>query len=459
MLSPAACCCCCHNRVLMAFFSARSTTSVPICPWVMDNLCCVSCSAPLQPEDIHDMCPPCLGVYHLREALSHHACSNCSVLPRAVQLARLSSVEQPADWAVSVQQDPLLPGQVAALMKQSAADMPLVSGRRAKRRRPLGLSTTVDQLSTELAQMKALLQPLRADGGRAETSPHEQGGSPNCKDDAISVVASGTLFREDFSELDSRISGSGSGASQGDAGEPVSAALRTALGCLQLDVPPAQALAAMHEAPKFGLGCMPPVESAIASLTVPPDEALRPNARCPRPQCRVTDDLHCRAYDSGARMGRIGNSLSSSSELVLFDQSTQGLLDASLLAFTLMTCELGCTLSTLIHAQRPVCLAQSSLTEPCMRTLRALPVVPGELFGSAVLEALERRAQASQTRQQLASLHRPACWPVAAGAAGDSLWGSFPPPVPFLGSTSMVPRPRPARAQGDHGGAQALHPV
>ncbi|KAK5599373.1 hypothetical protein CRENBAI_021923 [Crenichthys baileyi] len=127
---------------------------------------------------------------------------------------------------------------------------------------------------------------------------------------------------------------------QGAAGEPVSAAIRTALGHLQLDVPLAQsalssaffrnrdaeaafvvptlakyvqelhacwtdtrafsrptadgrALAAMHEVPKFGLGCMPPVESAITSLIVPPDEALRPNARCPRPQCRVTDNLLC----------------------------------------------------------------------------------------------------------------------------------------------------------------------
>ncbi|MEQ2181893.1 hypothetical protein GOODEAATRI_016333 [Goodea atripinnis] len=114
----------------------------------------------------------------------------------------------------------------------------------------------------------------------------------------------------------------------GGAGEPVSAAIRTALGRLQLDVPPAQsspfsaffrrrdakaafvvppsaeyvqelhacwtdtrafsrltadgrALAAMQEAPKFGLDCMPPVESAIASLIVPPDEVLRPNAHCP----------------------------------------------------------------------------------------------------------------------------------------------------------------------------------
>ncbi|MEQ2188721.1 hypothetical protein GOODEAATRI_017886, partial [Goodea atripinnis] len=300
------------------------------------------------PEDGHDMCPPCLGVDHLREALSDHACSNCSVLPRAVRLARLSSVEQPVDWTVSVQQDPLPLGLSAASTKRSAEDVPLASGRRAKRRGHPGLSSGVDQLSTELAQMKALLQSLQEDGGRTESSPPEQGESSHC------------------------------------------------------------------------------------------------------------------AYDSGARMGHIGNSLfhlmlglSSSLESVPLDQLTQGLLNASLQAFALMTRELGRTLSTLVHARRQMWLAQSSLTEPCRRTLRALPVVPGERFSSA----LECTAQASRTRQQLAGLHRPSRRPVAAGAAGDFFRDSLPPPVPFLGSTSTAPRPRRTRAQGYHGGAQGLHPV
>ena len=72
----------------------------------------------------------------------------------------------------------------------------------------------------------------------------------------------------------------------------------------------ARTLAAMQDAAQVGLGRMPPVEPAIASLILAPDEALRPDARCPRPQCRVTDNLLSKAYDSAARMGRIGNSLS-----------------------------------------------------------------------------------------------------------------------------------------------------
>ncbi|MEQ2176905.1 hypothetical protein GOODEAATRI_032969 [Goodea atripinnis] len=128
------------------------------------------------------------------------------------------------------------------------------------------------------------------------------------------------------------------------------------------------------------------------------------------------DDLLCRAYDSSAQMGRIGNSLShlllglsSSLESVPLDQSTQGLLDASLQAFALMTRELGRTLWSMLGA----------------RTYS-----PG----------LPNKAAADR-------------WPVAAGAAGGSMRGSFPPPVPFLGSTSM------ARAHGDYNGDQASRPV
>ncbi|MEQ2177034.1 hypothetical protein GOODEAATRI_034410, partial [Goodea atripinnis] len=292
------------------------------------------------PEDGHDVCTPCLGVDHLREALSDHACSNCSVLPRAVRLAWLSSVEQLVDWAVSVQQDPLPLGQGAASTKRSAEDVPL-SGRRAKRHGPPGLSSRVDQLSTELAQMKALLQSLRADGGLQLDVPLAQ------------PAPSSAFFRNRDAE--------------GAFVVPPSAEYVQELHACWTDTrafsrPTAndRALAAMYEAPKFGMGCMPPVESAIGSLIVPPNEALSPNARCPRPQCRVTDDLLCRAYDSGARMGRIGNSLShlmlglsSSLESVPLDHSTQGLLDPSLQAFALMTRELGRRLSMLVHAHAP----------------------------------------------------------------------------------------------------------
>ena len=112
------------------------------------------------------------------------------------------------------------------------------------------------------------------------------------------------------------------------------AIIRMALACLQLDIPQAQLaptsaffrrgpapatftvppsdeyLRELHAA-KFGLAHMPPVKPAIAALIVLHDEALRPDARCPRPQCQAADDLLSKAYDAAAAcMGCIGNSLS-----------------------------------------------------------------------------------------------------------------------------------------------------
>ncbi len=141
---------------------------------------------------------------------------------------------------------------------------------------------------------------------------------------------------------------------------------------------------------------MPGTEPAIASLIVSPDEALCQNARCPSPQCRITDDLRTRAYDAGGRAGRIGNSLSyimlalpASLQEDSGDPSFRSLSDASLYAFGLITRELGRMMSTLVQARCQVWLVQANLTEASRRTLRSLPVEPGELFGSAVLEVLE----------------------------------------------------------------------
>lgn len=192
------------------------------------------------------------------------------------------------------------------------------------------------------------------------------------------------------------------------------------------------------------------VEPAIASLIVSPGEALRANPRCPSSQCRITDKLLCRAYDTGTRMGWLGNSMShfllgpsTFFESSAVDAPTLEIRDALLQTFALMSRELGQFLSTLTLTRRHVWLAQSPLTEPFWRTLRNLPVVPGELFGAAVTEALKRTAQASWTRQQLVGLHR---HPPQLGGASVSCHG------PLRGSVaspamSAPPRPRMAFTQ------------
>ena len=51
----------------------------------------------------------------------------------------------------------------------------------------------------------------------------------------------------------------------------------------------------MQDPARVGLGRLPSIETAIAS------PILAPDARCPRPQCRVTNELLCKAYDTAAR--------------------------------------------------------------------------------------------------------------------------------------------------------------
>ncbi|KAK7898748.1 hypothetical protein WMY93_019601 [Mugilogobius chulae] len=118
-------------------------------------------------------------------------------------------------------------------------------------------------------------------------------------------------------------------------------------------------LASMFNSSQAGLDRMPPVEPAIAALIVSPEEALRHTVRCPRPQCRVTDDLLTRAYNAGARAGRLGNSLahlmfalSASLQEGGTPTNAVGFSDAALHTFALMTRELGRVMSYIVQARR-----------------------------------------------------------------------------------------------------------
>ncbi|KAI7806468.1 putative disrupted in schizophrenia 1 protein-like [Triplophysa rosa] len=295
--------------------------------------------------------------------------------------------------------------------------------------------------------------------------------SPMSEEDVMSVTASHNQFfgdeEEVFAELHSQVShndtdDTGCGSTEGSQSEQelVMRALRAALARLGLDaapvvttptsafirgssqpspltIPPSRdyidefqkcwanpkslthhtsasrALATMQDADTFGLGQMPKVDPFIASFVLSPDEVLRTNVRCSRPQCRITDDLLIQAYNTAARMGCIGNSLShlmlalsQSLQASGSDTMSQDLSDASLQAVAFMTRELGRLMSTLMQARQQVWLAQSPLSKACRRTLRDLPVVPGQLFGPAAQQTLERSVQVNQTRQQIADLRR-----------------------------------------------------
>lgn len=57
-------------------------------------------------------------------------------------------------------------------------------------------------------------------------------------------------------------------------------------------------MAAMHDSTEAGLDRMPTVELAVAALIVSPDEALRREVWCPRPQLQMTN--------AGAHAGSTG---------------------------------------------------------------------------------------------------------------------------------------------------------
>ena len=192
----------------------------------------------------------------------------------------------------------------------------------------------------------------------------------------------------------------------------------------------ARALASMRDAATYGLGEAPPVESSITSLVCSPVEAVRPVSRCPRPQCRTTDDLLVKCYNIAARIGRIGNSMShlgmalnqslhssasaSSGEAPSGAESSPGvdasvldLSDVSLDSLAYMATELSRLLSTITLARRQVWLAQSPLPDLSRNVIRTLPVIPGEVFGAAAQQALERSLQAQASKEQYASIKGP----------------------------------------------------
>ncbi|CAJ1069923.1 LOW QUALITY PROTEIN: uncharacterized protein LOC114481864 [Xyrichtys novacula] len=404
---------------------------------------CSSCEAPLEPDDGHDLCPRCLGVAYLRDALGDDACMNCTYMPYAVRAARLAEVEDEGELSSGQTRRSKRRAEASTQSRRSSSRAEATTDHAAppsKKKKPdRNLTSKVDQLSAELAQMKALLM---AQAHRPE-SPLEEAPTPpmphlDREEDALSLAASATHFcefEEDGESSTSRTSmGSRSSSYSSLAVTEDSSMrdlLRTALEQLNVAAPQqarsAPASTFFRRRPPPTSFTVPHSEDFLRELQASwidskagSNESLRQDARCPRPQSRQTDDLLVRAYDSGARAGRIGNSLSHlmlalSASLHVDDAGPGGkadgeagdssnFCDAALEAFGHMSQELGRMMSYLVQARRQVWLSQSPLTEKTRRTLRALPVEPGTIFGPAAQEALERTIQAGQTRQQLAGL-------------------------------------------------------
>ncbi|MEQ2175194.1 hypothetical protein GOODEAATRI_015567 [Goodea atripinnis] len=273
-------------------------------------------------------------------------------------------------------------GQVAPLNRSKRSGETTVSvppSRRKQAKYDQGLATRVQQLSTELAEMKSLLQTYHSDAS-LPTAGLSSPPMPDLSADVLSLAASAFQFRDEEEVQSSQASETGSFSSQSAVGEPSDGSMQEVM-CMafRLLAGPKGIVTSFHRRPN---------ERLLAALAIPWHISCLPSASL---------------QDAGGATAAVGFS------------------DAALQAFVLMTIELCHVMSFLVQGRRQVWLEQSPLTKACHRTLRIVPVVPGELFESAAVEVLEQTVQARQTSQQLSGLR-----------------SSMPPPPPQRQNIAVI---------------------
>ena len=122
-------------------------------------MACSTCKGHLQVEDGHDLCPTCLGIGHLREALTDQACMNCRILPLSVREARLREVEN------LLYRGDLPPSGVPSGGKEKRKRESHSKRRQPARKKPAATDTApyrheMDDLRAEIERLKAMVQPL-----------------------------------------------------------------------------------------------------------------------------------------------------------------------------------------------------------------------------------------------------------------------------------------------------------
>ncbi|MEQ2186293.1 hypothetical protein GOODEAATRI_027107, partial [Goodea atripinnis] len=148
---------------------------------VIGMLACASYGVPLQVEDGHYQCPKCLGMGHLREALTD-PCMNCSILPLSVRENRLRQVEN-LPFAAE-----LPPSGMPQPCSGRQGDAPAEERHSPRRKRPRlerPSRQEIDSLRAEVEQLKALLkapEPMPAFQAAAAWELGE-----DLEDDGISV--------------------------------------------------------------------------------------------------------------------------------------------------------------------------------------------------------------------------------------------------------------------------------
>ncbi|KAF4109096.1 hypothetical protein G5714_010169 [Onychostoma macrolepis] len=282
---------------------------------------CSSCQVQMGLDDGHDQCPSCLGVEHLRDALED-PCIHCNMIPLAVRRARLAGSSS----------------NTGGMKRKAAASASATVPKQKKCKKELArrvdeLADGTGKIQEFLSKLQPQPIPEVSESGSEETGmpPFSQPDYALFSDniDCVSVAATDLLFSEEqsVSDKESGVIDSddlADGQSEGslvsdDLVDTIKNAL-TKLGidpkstagvvhanrlCHSLPFPAnvftipqspdftevfsqafksahstrldrvSRLLAAMEDPGTIGLGPMPPIEPAVASLIVPPDEALR----------------------------------------------------------------------------------------------------------------------------------------------------------------------------------------
>lgn len=400
--------------------------------------------APLHPDDGHTFCPSCLCVDHPTEALTDAACMNFSTMSREVRLTRLNRLVQPPTVEDAAGLEPAV---------RKRPDRGAGSGPQpVKRRRVTPEGGFYDHSSRRIVEDVE----RREQASRMDRPESDMQGIPTREGVSRFNPDPSSLFRNLL--FDARPERKTRKRPSHFRLEPV---IKATLGRLQIDTPPAtqpqpcyyykrstppttktaiphskdflsvlhsswretpapvrqtsneRTLADMLDPETVGLLHMPVVDTQIAALVLPPDEAVKPDPKCPSAQCKITDDYICRAYASAARAARFGNTLSHFLTLITTsvqetgsDDLASDACDAALHTFAYLTKALGDVLATLVHTRRHVWLAQSALPESTRRALRNLPTEPGVLFGPGSREILDRAAEVDHARQRFSRIRR-----------------------------------------------------
>jgi len=160
-------------------------------------------------------------------------------MPRAVRTAKLAEVELMGDAGLPLS-DQLTPARPTHSKHWVTEAAGAPSKKKAK---PDKLSSRVDLLAAELAQMKSLLLALHFGAGvENPVAPNPPLAELVAEEDIVSIAASDTHFNEHSEGEHSHASGFGSLSSArgclNGAENSMGAVIRMALARLQLDVPP-----------------------------------------------------------------------------------------------------------------------------------------------------------------------------------------------------------------------------